>query len=118
MGRGITIADFVSIDFFPQNRAPASGPRPARPLASNKLGIRFSHSIFGLESFQRFTMHTRGVSLGFASGMIIGTGYTYRRSWLQHRASRRGAEPQCHQNINNKFEFYSVGTGLSKRTLP
>jgi hypothetical protein len=49
------------------------------------------------------------------------------RVWLPHRAgeppspdvtcatSRRDAEPQYHQKVNNKLGPYSVGYGLSKR---
>jgi len=35
-------------------------------------------------------------------------------TWLQHPASRRGTEPQCHQNINDELELCSVGNGLPK----
>ena len=32
----------------------------------------------------------------------MGTGYA-QSTWLRHRASCRGAEPQYHQKVNNKF---------------
>ena len=46
--------------------------------------------------------------------MVAGTSYV-QGAWLRHRVSCRDAEPQHDQKVNNKWELYSVGSGLSKR---
>jgi hypothetical protein len=37
-----------------------------------------------------------------------------RGTWPRHRAPRRDAGPQRHQNTNNRLELYSAETGLSE----
>jgi len=61
------------------------------PLASGRLGIRLSHSVFGLQGHQRLLIHTEDMSM-FASGLISMIGKSYaQRTWLRHRASCRDA---------------------------
>ena len=97
---------------LPFDRIEVRHPGIAASLCSNRLGVRFSRSIFGLQGRQRLTMHAGGLSLIFTSGLIIGTGYA-RETLLQHRASCRGAGPQYHQKLK-ELELYSVGNGLEK----
>jgi hypothetical protein len=94
-------------------RHPGIGASADSPIGLKKLGVRVSHSIFGLQGLQRLAMHARGVSLIFPGDLIIETGYA-QGTWLQHRASCRDAGPQYDQKVNNKLRPYPVGNGLSK----